>query len=70
MYGVQDIGQEIGVYLFKVNKINNMGIKATGGTLKGTMALNHQNSHPLLGWFLERFPNMFPMLRNLLELLN
>ena len=24
MYGVQDVGQEVGVYLFKVNKIQNM----------------------------------------------
>ena len=30
MYGVQDIGQEVGVYLFKINKIQNIGIKATG----------------------------------------
>ena len=37
-------------------------------TLEVTMPVNQQSTHPWLHWFLERFPNAFPILRNILEL--
>jgi len=38
------------------------------GELKVTMPVNQQSTHPMFYWFLERFPNAFPILRHLLEL--
>jgi len=37
------------------------------GYLEVSMPVNQQVSHPWFNWFLERFPNAFPILRQLLE---
>ena len=36
--------------------------------LEVTMPVNQQSTHPWFQWFLERFPNAFPILRHLLGL--
>ena len=38
------------------------------GTLEVTMPVNQPHQSPFFHWFLERFPNAFPILRNLLKL--
>jgi len=57
----------IGVYNVKVKAKDVYGTESEWGELEVTMPINQQSSHPWFHWFLERFPNMFPILRNLLE---
>jgi len=55
-----------GTYTIKVKAIDTFGLESDWAYLEVTMPVNQQNQHPLFQWFLERFPNAFLILRNIL----
>ena len=55
-------------YLIQAKAVDPYGGEGEWATLEVTMPVNQQNSHPLFLWFLELFPNAFPILRQLLGL--
>ena len=54
-------------YTIKVKARDTLGEESDWAYLEVTMPVNQQSTHPLFTWFLERFPNAFPILRHLLE---
>ena len=58
----------MGTYTIRVKAIDTFGLESDWAYLKVKMPVNQQITYPLLHWLLERFPNAFPILRNLLEL--
>jgi outer membrane protein assembly factor BamB len=62
------IWMEEDTYTLRCRAKDTLGGVSEWGTLELTMPVNqHSYSFPLLQRFLERFPNMFPILRNLFE---
>jgi len=59
---------ESGTYIIKVRAEDERGDYSDWATLEVEMPVNQQNQHPLFQWFLERFPNAFPILRYLIGL--
>ena len=59
---------EKGSYLIKVKAKDCNDVESDWATLEVVMPVNQQLSHPLFHWFLERFSNAFPILRQLLGL--
>ena len=57
-----------GNYTIKVKARDSVGEESDWMYLEVTMPVNQQNQHPLFQWFLERFPNAFPIMRHLLGL--
>ena len=76
--GPFDSGEEIIVnhtwdeensYTIRAKAKDTLDVESPWGTLDVTMPVNQQSfSFPLLQRLFERFPNAFPILRNLLEL--
>ena len=59
---------EKGDYTIKAKLIDIYGAESDGATLEVEMPVNQQSTHPWFTWFLERFPNAFPILRHMLGL--
>jgi len=59
--------EEEGTYIIGVKARDTLGEESDWAYLEVTMPVNQQTSYPLFYWFLERFPNAFPILRYLLE---
>ena len=75
--GPYSSGQEITVshtwdeentYTIRAKAKDTLDVESPWSTLEVTMPINQQSSHPFLDWFLERFPNAFPILRQILGL--
>jgi len=75
--GPYSSGQEISVshtwdeedtYTIRAKAKDTLDVESQWGTLEVTMPVNQQYQYPLFHWFLERFPNAFPILRQLLGL--
>ena len=57
-----------GVYTIRVKAIDTFGLESDWAYLEVTIPVNQQSySFPLIQRLLERFPNMFPILRHLIE---
>jgi hypothetical protein len=60
---------EEGDYTIKAKLIDTYGAESDWATLEVTMPVKQQTStHPWLNWILERFPNTFPIIRQLIGL--
>ena len=59
---------EEGDYTIGVKSRDTLGEESDWTYLEVTMPVNQQSTHPWFHWFLERFPNAFPILRHLLGL--
>jgi len=59
---------EQGNYTIRAKAKDTLGEESDWAYLEVTMPVNQQNSHPWFTWFLERFPNAFPIMRQLFEL--
>ena len=57
-----------GDYTIRAKAKDVLGEESDWVYLEVTMPVNQQTSYPLFYWFLERFPNAFPILRQLLRL--
>jgi len=55
-------------YTISAKAQDKYGIESDWATLEVEMPVNQQVTNPLLQMILERFPNAFPILRNLLKL--
>jgi outer membrane protein assembly factor BamB len=68
-YYYEHTWSEQGDYTIRAKAIDTLGEESDWGYLGVTMPMNqHSYSFPLLQRLLERFPNMFPILRNLFDL--
>ena len=74
--GPYSSGQEITVshswdeedtYTIRAKAKDIFDAESSWGTLQVTMPVNQQYRYPMFYWFLERFPNAFPILRHLIE---
>jgi len=54
-------------YTIKARAKDTDNLWGPWGELEVTMPVNQQSTHPWFYWLLERFPNMFPILRHLIE---
>ena len=75
--GPYDSGEEVvkshtwneqGDYTISAKAKDEFGAESEWSYLEVTMPVNQQSTHPMFYWFFERFPNAFPILRQLLEL--
>ena len=75
--GPYDSGEEVIVshtwdeqdtYTIKARAKDTNNLWGPWGELEVSMPVNQQSAHPWLHWFLYRFPNAFPILRNVLGL--
>ena len=57
-----------GDYIIRAKLIDVFGYESDWGYLEVEMPINQYSFHPLFIWFLERFPNAFPILRYLMAL--
>jgi len=57
-----------GIYEIMVRARDAAGLESDWAYLEVLMPVNQQYQYPMFHWFLERFPNTFPILRRLLEL--
>ena len=55
-------------YEIKVKAKDIYGAESDWAELEVTMPVNQQSSHPWFTWFLERFPNAFPIIRQIFGL--
>ena len=76
-FGPYDSGEEVvmshtwdkrGTYTLRAKAKDALDEESSWGTLEVSMPVNQPVQFPIIQWFLERFPNTFPVLRNLLEL--
>jgi len=67
---VKHTWSEKGSYTITAKAKNTYGAESDWGTLEVTMPRNKPSIHnfPLLSWLFERFPNMFPILRQVIGL--
>ena len=75
--GPYSSGQEITVshawdeentYAIRAKAKDTLDVESPWSTLEVSMPVNQPPQFPFIQWLLERFPNMFPILRQLLEL--
>ena len=67
--GVHHLWEEENTYTIKIKAKDTLGDESDWATLEVEMPVNQQVViNPLLQMILERFPNMFPILRYLLGL--
>jgi len=57
---------EQGDYTIRAKAKDVLDEESDWAYLEVSMPVNQQTAHPWFHWFLERFPNMFPILRNLI----
>jgi len=57
-----------GTYTIQAKAKDIFDAESDWGYLEVTMPVNQQNSHPSFHWFFERFPNAFPILRQIFGL--
>ncbi len=57
-----------GTYTIKVKAKDTFDVESDWGILDITMPVNQQSAHPWFHWLLYRFPNAFPILRQILGL--
>jgi len=62
------IWEEQDTYTLRCRAKDILGGVSEWGTLEVTMPVNQQSTHPMFYWFLERFPNAFPILRQIFGL--
>jgi len=55
-----------GIYTIKAKAKDEFDAESDWAYLEIKMPVNQQSAHPWFTWFLERFPNAFPILRNLI----
>ena len=76
-FGPYDSGEEVVVshswdeqdtYTIRARAKDTDNLWGPWGELEVTMPVNQQYQYPMFHWFLERFPNVFPILRSPLEL--
>jgi outer membrane protein assembly factor BamB len=60
---------EQGTYIIKAKTQDVLGLESNWSTMEVTMPFSYEPYHPFITWLLEQFPNAFPMLRYLLELI-
>ena len=60
--------EETGTYIVKVKARDYYEDESDWGTLEVTMPMNQPYNFPIMQWLMKRFPQAFPILRNLLEL--
>jgi len=60
-----------GTYIIKAKTQDVLGLESNWSTLDITMPFSYEPPHfRFIEWFLERFPNSFPILRQILKLIN
>jgi len=59
--------EEEGTFTIGVKARDTLGEESEWGTLEVTMPMNQPVQFPFISWWLERFPNLFPIIRRVLE---
>ena len=61
------IWNEEDTYTLRCKAKDTLGGVSEWATLEVTMPINQQSTHHIFHWFLDQFPNAFPILRHLLD---
>jgi len=66
--GVHHLWEEEDTYTIKIKAKDTHGDESDWATLEVEMPVNQQVQYPFIQWLLDRFPNAYPILRQLLGL--